>query len=216
MLANAPSRIILCDDHYISLLGIESILRKKLHNQVIIQTATTGETALELFKASLPDLVFIDLGLPKMQGLEVIQSIREIKPTCQIFVLTASTDTHLLQQAFKAGISGLLQKNNSSANIESALDFVMHSPGATYMDTGIKLLLEGHGGAALTKREYQVLTFIVEGLTSAEIALKMDCSITTIKTYRVRIMNKSGARNTAEMIAWFLKGNSKRNLGSHT
>ncbi|MNL23860.1 Virulence factors putative positive transcription regulator BvgA [compost metagenome] len=216
MLTNIPTKIILCDDHYISLLGIESILRKKLREQISVQTATTGEAALDLFKTSLPHLVIIDLGLPKMQGLEVIKKIRELSQACLIIVMTASTDVHLLQQTLKSGINGLLQKTDSAANIESALDAVMTSPTSVYLDASIKKLLAGAEGSPLTKREFEVLNLMVEGLTSQEIALRMDCSVTTIKTYRVRIMNKSCARNSAEMIAWFLKGNSKRNFGPST
>ncbi|MFM6929593.1 MAG: response regulator transcription factor, partial [Bdellovibrio sp.] len=135
--------------------------------------------------------------------------------SCLILVLTGSTDTHLLRQALKAGINALLQKSNSAANIEEAVAAVTNSPNSLYMDSEIKMLLDGTTEMALTKREYEVLNLIVDGLTSQEIAQRMDCSITTIKTYRVRIMNKSGARNTAEMIAWFLKGNSNRNFASN-
>lgn len=209
------SDIILCDDHYISLLGIETILRNFLPHHVNIRQAANGEDAIKQFKHKKCDLMILDLGLPGISGLEVIKSMREMSVDCKIVVMTAADDSRVFQQVIDQKVNAILRKLNSTHNLIDALNFLILNPYKLYLDPSVESILKNTADHPLTKREYEVLELIIQGLTSQEIALKLNCSLATIKTYRARSMSKSGARNSSELIAWFLtKGNLKRDFSS--
>ena len=101
-------------------------------------------------------------------------------------------------------------------NLSEALAFLKVNPDKIYLDPSVNSILHTSIDQALTRREYEVLELMSQGCTSDEIATKMKCSVTTVKTYRARIMNKSGARNSSEMMAWYLRGNGNKDFGSNT
>jgi two-component system secretion response regulator SsrB len=201
----ALSDVVICDDHFISLVGIETLLKKLFHHSFNLRQSSRGEEALHLCAIKEPDLLILDLGLPGLSGLDVIKKMSIEFPHCKIIVMTGSDDTTLLNQVLRYKISGLLSKSNSENNLLLALDYIITKQSGTYIDPAILRIIKLDQGMPLTPREFEVLKLMSLGLTSQEIAMKMDCTLSTIKTYRMRIMNKSGARNSSEMMAWFLK-----------
>lgn len=182
-----------------------------------IRKATSGKDALELFHQQQPDVLFIDLHLPDISGLEVIRRIRETTTSSRIVVLTGQSEPFLLKQVCALKVSGLLKKSDTSKNIPEVLNFMLaNGPDKMFLDSSVKAILDDEESYVPTKREYEVLELMSQGYTSEKIALKMECTVATIKTYRARIMNKSGSRNSAEMISWFLQRNGKDNLSSNT
>ncbi len=211
------SNIVVCDDHYLTALGVEMSLIQNLSHPLTIRKATTGQEALELFKQSSPDLLLIDLNLPDISGLEVIQRFRENYSTSSIIVLTGQSEPYLLKQVCGLGVNGLLKKSDTAKNLSDALDFIRtNGRDKMYLDSFMQSIVGDGETYVPTKREFEILSLMSQGLTSNMIALKLDCSVATIKTHRSRIMNKSGSRNSAEMIAWFLQGNGKDNFSSNT
>lgn len=203
------SNVIICDDHFVSAIGVEMLLCQYSPYPLNIRKATSGKKALELFDQKSPDLMVIDLGLPDMSGLDVIKKIRETSTTSKIIVLTGQSEPHLLRQVYQLKVNGILKKMNSGKNLGEALNFLKTNSDKTFLDSSTQSLLEVQETYVPTKREYEVLDLMSKGHTSEEIADQLQCSIPTIKTYRARIMNKSGVKNSAEMISWYLKGNSK-------
>lgn len=210
------SNIIICDDHYVSALGIEMLLRECSQKNLQIRIASTGKKALDYIHQEPADLIIVDLGLPDISGLDVIKQIRNGSNQPYIIVLTGASESHILRQVYQLKVNGILRKTSTGKNLGEALHFLMIHQDQTYLDPSVSSLLQTSVDQAPTRREYEVLELMAQGLTSDEIAKKMNCSITTIKTYRARIMNKSGARNSSELMAWYLKGNGNKNLGSHT
>lgn len=208
---NVNLNILLCDDHYISLVGIDSILTKAMNGHCKIRYSESGEEALSLFNQERPDLVILDLGLPKMSGLEVIKEIRNLAPECKLIVLSASDDTHLLQQVSLQKVNAIIKKSNTIHHLIEALGTIQRSEDM-YLDPIISRMLKDSDKLSLSPREYEIVELMAQGLTGQEIADNLGCSIATIKTHRMRIMNKCGARNASEILAWFLtKGKSNRN-----
>lgn len=200
-----PKKILICDDHYISLIGLESVLREATSEDLTIQKVVNGEQAIEILQQNTPDLFIVDLGLPDMNGFELIKFAKNQSNKIKIIVLTASNDSNLLKQLISFDIQALLQKDNSAQNILEALKHIEQEAGDTYFDEVMHRLTSAPSDKTLSVREQEVLRLMVQGYTSKEIAEKMSCSINTVKTYRVRILNKSGSRNSAEVTAWFLK-----------
>ncbi len=203
------SDVIICDDHYVSALGIAALLRDFSQNPLQIRMASTGKMALNFLAEKNPDLITVDLDLPDMSGLEVIKKVRAHSPKSLVIVLTGMSEPQTLQQAHNFKVSGILRKINTGHNLNEALQFLKMNQDKTYLDSSVESILRMSTDQALTPREHEVMELMRQGFTSDKIAEKMKCAVTTIKTYRARIMNKSGARNSAEMMAWYLKGNRK-------
>lgn len=208
------SNIIICDDHYVSAVGVETVLREQSQKSIRVRRATTGKKALEYLNQEAPDLIIVDLGLPDMSGLDVVKHIRENQIQSRVIVLTGLSSPHILRQVYQLKVNGILRKMSTGQNLSEAMNFLKLNSDKTYLDPSVTGILRESDGPALTPREFEVMELMADGHTSEEIARKMNCSITTIKTYRARIMNKSGARNSSEMMAWYLKGNGKTNFGS--
>ncbi|MEA9357244.1 response regulator transcription factor [Bacteriovorax sp. PP10] len=202
---NSITDVIICDDHYISAVGIESLLKKILNEKIRTRLSSSGEEGLALFHEQEPDLMLLDLGLPKKSGLDVLKEVIPLSKKCKFVVLTGADDPALFQQVLKQNIHGLLRKSNSEQNIREVINFFEEGKAGVYIDPSVAGLLKVESGFPLTPREYEVLELMSRGHTSQEIADLLSCSLSTIKTYRMRIMNKSGARNSSEMIAWFFK-----------
>jgi DNA-binding NarL/FixJ family response regulator len=212
-----PIKIIICDDHFLTGLGIELVLNQSYPQPLNIRKASTGREVLELFKENQPDLLVLDLNLPDISGLDVIRDIRKTTSTSKILVLTGQSEPFLLKQVCELKVNGLLKKSDSGKNLTDALNFIRtHEQDQMFLDPTIKTILGDEETYVPTKREYEVLELMSQGHTSEKISLKLDCSIATIKTYRARIMNKSGSRNSAEMVSWFLQRYGKENFGTST
>lgn len=196
--------ILLCDDHYISLVGIDTILTKAFNGNMKVRYSESGEEALELFEKEKPDLMILDLGLPRMSGLDVIKAIRAQSSECKLIVLSGSEDPQLLQQVTAQKVNAILRKSNSIHHLLEAFEAIYQSSETTYLDPAITRFLKDSSTLTLSPREYEIVELMSQGLTAQEIADHLGCSIATIKTHRMRIMNKSGARNASEILAWFL------------
>ncbi len=210
---NSFSNIIICDDHQVSALGVEMLLRSFIAGSPQVRIALNGQKALEYFAQRNPDLMIIDLDLPDISGQEVIKQVRSASPSLKVIVLTGTNEPHTLRQVYQLKVQGILRKTSTSQNLNDALQSAI-STDKTYLDISVSNLLQSSQDQALTRREFEVLELMAQGLKSTEIAQKMDCSVATIKTYKTRIMNKSGARNSAEMMAWYLKGNRNKHFSS--
>jgi DNA-binding NarL/FixJ family response regulator len=217
MVAAPLTNIIICDDHQISLLGVESLLHKIFGDHLHIRHASTGEEAIELFRLKSPELMIVDLGLPKMSGLEVVKNIRAENTKVKIIVFSGSDDPYLFQQVVGQKVNAVLRKLNTVQNLCDAIKSIESNSQKIFIDPSIDSLIKNSIDLPITNREYEVLELMAQGFTSQEIADKLNCSLPTIKTYRMRVMNKSGARNSSELLAWFLtKGNIKRNPSPET
>ena len=173
--------------------------------------------AVEQFEKLVPDLLLVDLNLPDISGFEVIRRVRQVSATPLIIVLTGQNEKHLLKQVSELKVNAILKKSDSGKNLTDALAFIQrHGHNKMFFDPTVEAILETEENYIPSKREAEVLELIIKGMTSEKIALALDCSVATVKTYRARIMNKSGTRNSAEMISWFLQRNGKDNFGSRS
>lgn len=208
------ANVLICEDHYVTALGLEMLLQKHSSHPLRTRTALTGKKALTMAQQDCPDLAIVDLTLPDLSGVEVIKGLRTHCPSARIIVLTAAEDPHLIRQACQLRVDAVLRKINTDQNLQEALEFLALRKKKPYLDPSVQKILEATPDRSLTPKEYEVVEFMALGLTSGEIAKKMGCALATVKTYRSRIMGKSGSRNSAEIMAWYLKGNGKRNFGS--
>lgn len=198
--------VLICEDIAFCQMGLELVVQAALPRLKSLTVTASGGEALRRAREKTPDLALIDLGLPDLPGLQVIRSLRALSPATRILVVTGSDDTELLRQATLLKVNGILHKASSPSLLAGLLDRIAAGEPSA-LDPHITSLFDLRTPVGLTAREYEVLEAITKGWTNARIAEHLKCSIETVRFHRSNIMDKTDIRNTAELTAWFLKGN---------
>ena len=211
----APIRVVVADDQRVVRDGL-TMLVGLIEDVEVVGTAGDGAEAVELVERERPDVVLMDLRMPRMDGAEATEQIRDRVPGAQVLVLTTYADDDSLFPALQAGARGYLTKDASAEEIEQAIRAV--ASGHTHLDPAIQQRLvtavldarpEPAAPAApsdlpdaLTPREAEVLALIASGLSNAEIAETLVVSAATVKTHVNRIFYKTGARDRAQAVRY--------------
>ena len=202
--------VLACEDHPFVQLGLNASLKETLPHLRSLRLAGSGKEALRLAQEKRPDLVIVDLGLPDMSGLELIQLLREMWTDLKILVVTSCDNPSTLLQAKRSGVVGIMQKSSSTELLAHALESV-RSGRTLFLDPAVSGLLQEHEEIEFTPREYEILQEIIQGLSNQQIADKLNCALTNVRFHRANILHKANVRSGAELAAWFSRGQSKRN-----
>ncbi len=204
-----PLRIVVADDHRMVREGIVRILRDAPDLEVVAE-ADDGIAAVELALEHKPDIVIIDLTMPRLSGLDAVRRIREAEPRARILVLTVHEDEEYIVPIVKAGASGYLVKDSASNELTDAVAAL--AAGGTYFGRqAARVLAEQYQRPAqlaadpygsLTDREREVFHLVIEGRTSREIAGVMGIAVKTADNHRANMMSKLGLHNTAEVVRY--------------
>lgn len=148
-----------------------------------------GRLGFEECRKLNPDLVIVDLMLPGLNGMEIVQQIKSQTPATKIIVFSGYSSRDRVQTVLKAGVEGIVHKNASIDELEQGIRKV--AAGESYMSSEIMLFPEkGDTPDKLTAREREVLQLVAEGCTTKEIASRLDVSVKTADTHRSHIMQK--------------------------
>lgn len=204
-------RILLADDHAVLRAGLRALLSVEPDFEVVGE-AEDGEQAVALTKELLPDVVVMDIAMPKMNGLEATRQIAEQTPGARVLVLTMHAEEQYLLQVLHAGGSGYVLKRSADTELMEAIRSV--NRGETFLYPGaVKMLLAeynrgahggGHHARALSEREEVVLKLTAEGYSNHEIAEQLSISAKTVDTYRQRIMEKLDLHHRADLVHYAL------------
>ena len=212
-------RVAIADDQRVVRDGLAMIVGL-IDGAEVVGTASDGIEAIELATRERPDVVLMDLRMPRMEGAEATRRIRAQLPETQVLVLTTYADDDSLFPALQAGARGYLTKDASAEEIEQAIRALM--AGRTHLDPAVQQRLvsavlgqtpsatPGEPAAAsgseppdeLTPREVEVLKLIAAGLSNGEIADELVLSHATVKTHVNRIFYKTGARDRAQAVRY--------------
>ena len=197
--------ILLVDDHRMMRDGLRALLEQ--HDQyTIVGEASDGRTAVEMADSLQPDIVVMDISMPKLNGVEATRKILADHPHMKIIALSMHADRRYVMQMLDAGASGYLIKNSASEDMVRALGIVVGgqsflSPAIT--DQVIHVATDQHRDesafSVLTNREREVLQLLAEGRSSKEIAAELYLSVKTIEARRRDIMNKLDIHNVAAL-----------------
>ena len=198
-------RLLLAEDHTVVAEGLASLLKE---NFELAGTVHDGRSLVEAAGRLRPDVIVTDVSMPLLNGLDAIWQIRARYPQVRIVVLTMHSDTHLAQEAFRAGVSGYLLKVSPYEELVKAIHEV--AEGGAYVTTLLAkdlltLMIEAgaaprEGGSPLTPRQREVLQLIAEGRTMKEVAAVLHISPRTAESHKYDIMKALGAQTTAELI----------------
>jgi DNA-binding NarL/FixJ family response regulator len=209
-----PTRVLIADDQTIVREGLSTLLGL-LPDVEVVGVATDGEEAVRLVVEHRPDVVLMDLRMPRCDGAEATRRIRELAPVTQVIVLTTYADDASVFAALQAGARGYLTKNASAAEIRQAIAAVRS--GDALLDPSVQrrlldALAATPGGIpeapdeelpdGLTPREAEVLRLMAAGRTNQEIAADLVVSEGTVKTHINRIFAKAGVRDRGQAVAY--------------
>ena len=169
----------------------------------VVGEAADGESALKVCREKKPDLLLLDLDLPRLSGVEVARTLRDELPNTKILVLSASDQSAKLRDALRSGICGLVDKDQAFEVVSTAIDAVLN--GETYF-TGLAArelrLMPSENDEileTLTSREKEILRMVAQGTANKEVADALEISTRTVEVHRHNLMKKLGVRNAAEL-----------------
>ncbi len=191
-------RVLLVDDHPVILEGLHALLSRAPRMRVVAQ-ADSGAGVLQAFAVHRPDVTLLDLGLPDMSGVEVIERVRARDPRARFLVLTMRGGSEDIYLAVRAGCRGYLLKNARREELLRAIETV-HAGGRHFPDAIARRLADRRREDELTDREREVLGLLVAGLRDKEIARNTGVSVTTVKTHLRNIHGKLGVSSRTQAI----------------
>lgn len=202
-------RILIADDHVIVREGLEAILSTQSDFE-LVGIATNGVEAVSLADQLQPDVILIDLVMPKMDGLTAIQNIRAANPQARILVLTSFADDERIFPAIKAGAMGYLLKDTLRQDLLQAIRNVAQGQISLHPEIARRMVREinqppEHVPHPLTEREQETLTFIADGLSNQEIAAKMGVHETTVAKYVSALLGKLGLSSRTQAALYALR-----------
>lgn len=193
--------VFIIDDHEMIIEGIHSLL----FNEADIEwmgSAKHPDDLMNLLRARQPDVLLMDINLPKKSGLDLCLEVKKRYPAIHIIGLSTSIQPSVIRKMKENGASGYLLKDASKKEIIAALHEV--SGGREYVSWSIAEVLKQSSPAAglplLTKREKEILELIAEGMTNQGIADKLFLTCSTVDTHRKHMLTKFGVKNTAALV----------------
>jgi NarL family two-component system response regulator LiaR len=198
-----PIRILLVDDHAVVRSGLSKFLMVNKDFELVGE-ASDGAEAVQMTSLHKPDVILMDLMMPGVDGITATREIHKKYPQVKVIALTSFSEQNMVQGALQAGAAGYLQKNVTAAELANAIRSV--SVGRmTLSPEAVQVLANSVTqpqlpGNALTERECEVLTCMVEGLNNNEIAARLFVSIGTVKFHISNIFQKLGVDSRVEAV----------------
>jgi DNA-binding NarL/FixJ family response regulator len=203
-------RIIIADDHTVVRKGLKQILLEEFPSAHIEEVSDAEELLKKVMKSEW-DVVISDLSMPGRSGLESLQQIKQHYPRLPVLILSVHSEEHYAIRVLKAGASGYLSKDTASDELVKAVNRVLL--GKKYITASIAEKLastldqdnEKPSHEHLSDREFEVLKLIASGKSVSDIAAMLSLSVTTVSTYRARILTKMNMKTNADLTLYAIE-----------
>jgi DNA-binding NarL/FixJ family response regulator len=199
-------RVLIVDDHPVTRDGLKTAFGVSDEIDVVGEAAS-GEEAVRAVEEHTPDIVFMDVRMPGMNGIEATRLIRERHPETRVILFTIDESRASLSEAIQAGVSGYLLKDAGVEELISAANAAMQGKAVIHPSLTqafieeVQLVDRPSGAAPLSPREVEILQKIAYGATTKEVADQLGISFHTVKTHLERIFEKLGANDRAQAVA---------------
>jgi DNA-binding NarL/FixJ family response regulator len=209
-----PIRIVIADDHEIYRNGFKLLLKNQ-DDLELIGEAEDGEQLINIAAELQPDIVIVDIKMPRMDGIEACRIIKKRFPDMKVIALSMFNEDNLIVDMLEAGAKGYLLKNTKKPELLLAAQEVFAGRAYFAAETSIrlaKLIAENkyipyrfHPEQYFTDKEKEIIRLICQQYTNKEIAQKMDLSTRTVEGYRERIQEKTGSRNSVGIVIYAIR-----------
>ena len=204
--------VVLADDHEIVRKGVRSVLEAEKKFTILAEVAD-GLAAVAAVEKHQPDLLFLDLSLPRLHGIEVLRQVRAASPHTRVLILSMHNDEPYVIEALRGGAMAYLLKGSDTAEILHAAHEVLANRrflSAPLSDWAISALISKPAEAAdplasLSPREREVLQYAAEGLGNTEIAEKLFLSPRTTETHRTNLMRKLNLQSQTDLVRFAIR-----------
>ncbi len=201
---SAPVKVLIVDDHPMVAEGIQSIL--ETYDDIdVVGTLGNGQDAVDQIGELDPDVILMDLNMPRLGGLSATEILLEKRPDTRILVLSMHDSPEYISSALSHGAMGYVLKDVPTDEIKQAIDTVMR--GERYLCTGAEGSLKPKSGGreALTGREQTILLQLAQGKSNKDVAEVLNISVRTVETHRKNIKRKLGISSTAGLTRYAME-----------
>ena len=210
---SAPVKVLIVDDHPMVAEGIQSIL-ETYDDIAVVGTLGNGQDAVDQIDDLDPDVILMDLNMPRLGGLSATEILLEKRPDTRILVLSMHDSPEYISSALSHGAMGYVLKDVPTDEIKLAIDKVMR--GERYLCTGAEGSLKPKSDAreALTGREQTILLQLAQGKSNKDVAEVLNISVRTVETHRKNIKRKLGISSTAGLTRYAMEHGVLQGTGS--
>ena len=200
-------RLVLADDHVLVRQGLRKLLEGA--GLVVAGEAGDGREAVRLVHRENPDVVVMDIGMPRFNGLNAALELTHTKPQVRLIVLTQHDEPQYVAEALRCGVRGYVLKNQAARDLVLAIEVVAR--GEVYLSPGVASAVAeacatpGRGVDGLSMRERQVLQLIAEGNSTKDIATQLRISAKTVESHRSKLMRELDIHDTAGLVRYAIR-----------
>jgi two-component system, NarL family, nitrate/nitrite response regulator NarL len=197
-------KVLVAEDHHIVREGLINCLNLN-ENVVVVGEACNGVDALNKAKELNPDMILLDISMPELDGMEVLQIIKKRTPEIKVLILTAHYETEYIEEMRSKGADGYLLKNTTLSELNKAITRI-HRGGKYFFDKQSEYKSNDlSDDPELTDRELQILRMLVSELSTKVIAEKLNLSVRTVETHRENVKKKLNAHSMISMVKAAIK-----------
>jgi len=205
------TKIVVVDDHELFRKGVVMVINR-MDNMKVIGEASNGKEFLRMLNSKVPDIVFMDIKMPELNGVEATNEAKKRYPEIKIIALSMFGEEEYLQKMIKAGASGFLLKNSSIMEIENAIGLVKEGKNCYsnellgyFTNKYIGAQTNDTSGVKLTRRELEVLNLVAQSMSNQEIADKLFVSKRTVDGHKANLIQKTGSKNIVDLLIYAIK-----------
>jgi DNA-binding NarL/FixJ family response regulator len=204
-------KVIVVDDHELFRQGVVMVINR-MEGTRVIGEANNGKEFLRLLNSEVPDVVFMDIKMPELNGVDATKEALQRYPNLKIIALSMFGEEEYLQKMINAGAVGFLLKNSTIQEIENAIKQVVDGKNCYstellgyFTNKYISKKTTDENGVKLTRRELEVLELVAKGLSNQEIADKLFISKRTVDGHKANLIQKTGSKNIVDLLIYSLK-----------
>ncbi len=207
-----PIRVLLADDHTLVRAGVRKLL-ESIPNIEVVGEVSDGMAVVAMAEALQPQLVLMDIAMPGLNGLEATSRLKRTCPDVQVLILSMHQNEEYVRQALRHGAVAYLLKDAAPLELELALAAVLR--GETYLSPAVsrgvvsdyvqRLRSDDVPGANLTPRQREVLQLVAEGLSSKEVARRLDVAVKTVESHRSQLMKQLDIHEVAGLVRYAVR-----------
>ena len=210
-------RILIADDHELIRRGVRTLLEAEPGWKVVAE-ASDGQEALEKAKETKPEIVVLDIGMPRLSGLEAARRLKRTLPQIKVLMLTMHDSERLAWEVLNVGALGYVTKSDTARDLVIAIealrrDKTFFTPKVdriildSFLDGGSSKRAKEMQGEQLTSRQREIVQLLAEGKTSKEVSALLNLSVKTVETHRANIMRRFSCHSVSDLVRYAVRNN---------